>query len=405
MENESKEERIKKLKQELLMLKTLNIKLNYSELSRKYKIDRRTIQKYNNGYEPKITRKRKSNLDTFKDEIEEKLQLPGATIVGVYQYLLSEHLIGTYSNFHKYVVKNNLKPKKTKKPNLRFETDFGVQLQFDWKEDIKMVSKHGELFEFNIFSATLGASRLHVFIYSIYKTRNDVQRCLIDTFKYIGGVTEEILTDNMSSIVDTKTHKFCKEFVAFAKDIGTIPKNCKAKHPYTKGKDESANRFMNWLIPYNHEFEDEEELIKIIKDINLKVNKQVNSTIGVAPIMLYSKEKEYLKPLPSNKILDEYYVSTIKVKVSNESLFYYKGIKYSVPIKFIDHTLDVQEIDNKLYVYYNKELITIHDISLKKINYKEEHYIEGLQSVLKNKEQAEIKELAKKNLERLKGLN
>ena len=402
---ENKKERIRKLKQELLISKTLNIKLNYSDLSRKYKIDRRTIKKYNNGYTPKVTRERKSKLDDFKDIVKEKLELSGATIIGVYQYIANEHEIGSYSNFHKYIVKNNLKPKKIKKPNLRFETDYGVQLQFDWKEDIKMVSKHGELFEFNIFSATLGASRLHVFIYSKYKTRNDVQRCLIDTFKYIGGVTEEILTDNMSSIVDTKKCKFCKEFIAFSKDMGTIPKKCKVKHPYTKGKDESANRFMSWLIPYNHEFEDEQELIKIIKDINLKVNKQINSTIGVAPIMLYNKEKEYLKPLPNNKILEEYYVSTIKVKVSNESLFYYKGIKYSVPIKFIDHTLDVQEADHKLYVYYNKELITIHDISLKKINYKEEHYIEGLQSILKNKEQSEIKELAKKNLERLKGLN
>lgn len=401
----NKKERIIKLKQELLVSKTLNIKLNYSDLSRKYKIDRRTIKKYNNGYEPKATRERKSKLNDFKGIIKEKLELSGATIIGVYQYIASEHEIGSYSNFYKYVVKNNLKPKKIKKPNLRFETDYGIQLQFDWKEDIKMVSKHGELFEFNIFSATLGASRLHVFIYSKYKTRNDVQRCLIDTFKYIGGVTEEILTDNMSSIVDVKEHKFCKEFIAFTKDIGTQPKKCKAKHPYTKGKDESANRFMSWLIPYNHEFENEEELIKIIRDINLKVNKQVNSTIGVAPIMLFNREKEYLKPLPNNKILDEYYVSTIKVKVTNESLFYYKGIKYSVPIKFIDHTLDVQEADHKLYVYYNKDLITIHDISLKKINYKEEHYIEGLQNILKNKEQAEIKELAKKNLERLKGLN
>ena len=59
---ENKKERIRKLKQELLMLKTLNIKLNYSELSRKYKIDRRTIEKYNNGYEPKTNRKRKSKL-------------------------------------------------------------------------------------------------------------------------------------------------------------------------------------------------------------------------------------------------------------------------------------------------------------------------------------------------------
>ena len=43
---------------------------------------------------------------------------------------------------------------------------------------------------------------------------------------------------------------------------------------------------MSWLIPYNHEFENEKELIKIIEEINLKVNKQVDSSIGVEPIIL-----------------------------------------------------------------------------------------------------------------------
>ena len=50
-------------------------------------------------------------------------------------------------------------------------------------------------------------------------------------------------------------------------------------------------------------------------------------------------------------------------------LFHYKGSKYSVPQKYINKTLKVKEIDNKLYVYYNKDLIKIHDISDKKINY------------------------------------
>lgn len=45
--NQEYEEKINKLKQELLIMKTLNIKLNYSELSRKYKVDRRTIKSYN----------------------------------------------------------------------------------------------------------------------------------------------------------------------------------------------------------------------------------------------------------------------------------------------------------------------------------------------------------------------
>ena len=398
-------EKIEKLKQELLIMRSLKIKPNYAELSRLYKFDRRTIEKYNNGYSREnLKRNKKSKLDEIKDEIKEKLELPGITVTGLYQYFKKEKDIGTYSNFYKYIKKHELKPKTNNKAHLRFETDFGKQLQFDWKEDIKMISKNGKVFEFNIFSATLGASRLHVFLYSKLKTRIDVQRCLVETFEYIGGITKEILTDNMSSIVDTKTGKFYPEFISFAKDIGVYAKHCKVRHPFTKGKDESANRFMSWLIPYNHEFEDEEDLIRIIKEINLEVNKQINSTIGVAPIMLYKKEKEYLNPLPSQQILKEYKIYTIKVKVSNESLFYYKGKKYSVPIKFINHTLDIQDIDNKLYVYYNKELITIHDISENNINYKDEHYIEGLKMCLKNKEQEEIEGIAKKNLEKLNRL-
>jgi len=386
-------------------MKSLNIKPNYAELSRLYKIDRRTIEKYNNGYSRKnCKRNRKSKLDKFKDEIIEKLQLPGITITGLYQYLKQIEDIGTYSNFYKYIQKHDLKPKKNTKAHVRYETEFGHQLQFDWKEDIKMISKNGKVFEFNIFSATLGASRLHVFIYSKYRTRIDVQRCLIKTFEYIGGTTKELLTDNMSSIVNTKEHTFVKEFIAFTNDIGVKPKNCKPRHPFTKGKDESANRFMNWLIPYNNEFEDEADLIRIINEINLKVNKQVNSSIGVAPIMLFNKEKEYLNPLPSQKIIEQYLIETVHVKISNESLFYYKGKRYSVPPKFINYFVDIQEEDNKLYVYYNKKLITMHEISEKNINYKKEHYIEGISGALKNKTQEQIEELSKKNLEMLNRL-
>ena len=232
-----------------------------------------------------------------------------------------------------------------------------------------------------------------------------MERCLIKTFQYIGGVTEETLTDNMSSIVDTKKKEFYTEFITFSKDIGFIPKKCKPRHAYTKGKDESCNRFLNWLIPYNGEFETEEELIKIINNINLKVNKQINETIGVSPIMLFQKEKEYLKPLPNDKILNSYLYDTQAVKVSNESLFYYKGSKYSVPIKFINCTLNLKEENNKLYIYYNKELITIHNISDKYINYKEEHYKEGMMAILKNKTQNEIDEISTKNLDLINKLS
>lgn len=398
---------LNRLKQELLIMKTEGIKQNYAELARLHNCDYRTVKKYNNGYEGKpINRIKKSKLDKYKEDIKTKLELPGSTIKGTYEYFKSnDETIGNYSNFYKYTKKKNLKKKNNNKFHPRYETEFGKQLQFDWKEDIKMFNKYGEVFEFNIFSSTLGSSRLHVFIYSKYRTKIDVQRCLVKTFQYIGGLPEETLTDNMSSIVDTKKKEFYKDFISFSKDIGFIPKKCKPRHAYTKGKDESCNRFMSWLIPYNGEFETEEDLIKIIEEINLKVNKQINETIGVPPIMLFQKEKEYLKPLPNNKILNSYLYDTISVKVSNESLFYYKGSKYSVPIKFINHTLSLREESNKLYIYYNKDLITIHDISDKYINYKEEHYNEGFMNILKNKTQDEINNIARRNLELINKLS
>lgn len=105
-------------------MKTLNIKPNYSELSRIYKIDRRTIKKYNNGYcRENIKIIRKSKLDNLKNEIKEKLELPGITITGLYQYFSKDNNIGTYSNFYKYINKHKLKPKKNNKAHLRFETD------------------------------------------------------------------------------------------------------------------------------------------------------------------------------------------------------------------------------------------------------------------------------------------
>lgn len=400
-------ENLNKLKQELLIMKTENIKPNYSELARLHKCDRRTVKKYDEGYEGKSSnRSKESKLDKYKEDIKNKLHLPGSTIKGTYKYFKEkDSSIGNYSNFYKYSIKNDIKPKKNNKFHPRYETEYGKQLQFDWKEDIKMFNKHGKLFEFNVFSSTLGASRLHIFIYSKFKTRIDVQRCLIKTFQYIGGLPEETLTDNMSSIVDTKKKEFYKDFISFSKDIGFIPKKCKPRHAYTKGKDESCNRFMSWLIPYNYEFETEEELIKIIEKINLEVNRQVNETIGVTPIMLFQKEKEYLKPLQNNKILNSYLYDTVSSKVSNESLFYYKGSKYSVPIKFINHTISLREDGNKLYVYYNKELITIHNISNKYFNYKEEHYNEGIKTILKNKTQNEIDEISRRNLDLINKLS
>lgn len=399
---------MEEMRKELFILKQLRLKPNYAELARKYHCDWRTVKKYDLGYLGKPKHREKgSALNQYKDIIVEKINKPGATKKAVYEYLKDCHAnVGSYSNFSKYILVHQLKTKEiTNVPHPRYETPPGKQLQFDWKEDIKMVSKHGELFEFNIFSATLSNSRFHIFRYSKYKTREDVERCLIETFKYIQGKTEEILTDNMSSIVNHTTKTFNKDFLNFCKDVDVKARHCKPKSPETKGKVESSNRFVNWLIPYNHEFEDEAELIEIIENINKKVNQEVNDTTGVTPLMLFEKEKEYLKPLPYKEILEQYLNDTKVVKVPSSFLIPYKGSQYSVPPKFINKDVKLKELNNKLYVYYSENLIACHELSENKINYIKEHYSEGMSYWLKHFSNDEINEVVENNLKALENLN
>lgn len=389
------------LRKEITMCKTLEIKPNFAYLARKYDMDYRTIKKYYEGYDGKPAhRNKKSMLDQYKETIKEKMSYEGVKASAVYFYLKNEKgYTGSYSNFTHYLRKHpDIVTKGKNVSHVRYETDIGEQLQFDWVEDITMINKFGQTFNFNVFSAELSYSRMHYFCYSVHKTKEDVLECLVKTFKFYGGVPEGVLTDNMSSIVNTTTKTFLKEFNAFAKDFDIKPSKCKVKHPYTKGKVEVRNKFMGWLIPYISEFETEEDLIKIIEKINIEVNNHVNSTTHMKPISLYAKEKEYLKPLPSNQIIDYYLNLSKSVTVPNTSLIYYQGNQYSVPPKYINKTLKIKEIDNKLYIYDNTDLITIHDISDKNINYKEEHYKLGLKSSMPDKTDEFIENLAKKNL-------
>lgn len=386
------------------IMKNFKMKPNFSELARIYGIDRHTIKKYyDNGGKKVITRARDSGFDPYKDEIISLMKKPGVTKKGVYEYLKDKYIeIPSYSTFRNYTINHQIEKSKNIKPHIRFETKPGEQLQVDWKENIKLTSKHGEIFEFNILTSTLGYSRYHKFEYSRTKTTEDFIRCVIDTLNSLGGTPRHILTDNMSAVVSITNgtkHKHQK-IKQFEKDLGIKIRLCKPRSPETKGKTESSNRFLAWLMPYNGEFEDEIELIEILKKINYKVNLENNQTTNIPPSVLFEKEKEYLNPLP-NKALLESYVEYVDVQtVPSTLLVTYKGNGYSVPKKFINKRVKLIPIDNKLYIYYNTDLITIHDITLKKFNYNGSHYKEALEATIRS-DNVDIEQIAKENLELL----
>lgn len=391
---------------ELNYFKGVGIIPNFSEMSRKYNKDRRTLKKYydNGGLTKRKKRIYKSELDEFINVIESKVANSNNTLRGIYEFLKDKHNIKTsYSNFKAYCNRHDLSIKKTyKTPHLRYETLEGEQLQVDWKENLKLTSKSGELFEFNIYSATMGYSRKHVFLYSRNKTESDFLRCTIETFRILGGMTKKIKTDNMTAIVDT-TNKGRKikhpRILQFERDTGVKINLCQVRTPETKGKDESANRFVNRLIAYDNDFDGLDDLLRIINVLNIRSNEEINQFTDVPPDVLFQKEKEYLLALPNDKVLDSYLDNFEITKVPSTLLVPFRGKGYSVPKEYIGQSVKLVQESNNLYIYFNTKLIALHQVSSSKVNYRKEDYIDSLKARLKS-DDANYEELAKKNLER-----
>lgn len=397
----------------LKIMDDFDIKPNYSALQRKYGIDRHTISKYHKcgGIPDRKSRNLGSKWDPYLEEVKLLFELPGTTKMGIYQalqYKYNDQLPGTYNSFKAYTLRQNLVcTKEDVTPHVLYETEPGEQIQVDWKEELKTHTKNGDLIEYNVFGATLGYSRLHIYIYSVGKTEDDFIRCVIETFKILGGTTKILKTDNMAAIVAVRgpNKKIHARITAFFKDLGVELRLCEARSPETKGKCESSNRFVNWIKAFDYQVENEEELIKIIeKVIPSKCNKENNKRTGVPPAILFEKEKEHLTPLQNTHLLESYIQVHKREKVPSTLLITYSGASYSVPSKYIGKVVDIYVVGSELYIYHNSTLITVHTIQKSKtINYKDEHYKEALSKRIRTDVDA-IKELAEKNLNKLKKL-
>ena len=388
-------------------------KMNKSALARQYgccweTIDRRlNPDKYKKEKKVRIY---KSILDPYKNIIDEKIENNNIPATGVYFLLKNKYgYNGKYGIVRKYV--SNKKKKIVDNLTIRFETIKGYQSQVDWKEKLKLHDINGNEYIVSIFLMVLGNSRYKYIELTFDQTQPTLFRCLINAFKYFGGRTEEILFDNMKTIVDQAKSNFTdvvinSKAMQFSKDAGFKIVTCRPYRPRTKGKVETLAKIMNRLKAYDNEFNDKEDLEQVVEQLKYELNYEEKSqATSEIPKILFDKEKEYLTPI-NYEILENYCLPEKTYKVSNESMISYKGIKYSVPIQYVGKQLTVIDEDNVIHIYYNKELI----YSYKKhtnfrYNYKEQDYIDILKhSSFNTKTEDEISEYIEKNLYSLDGI-
>lgn len=406
-----------------ILMEQLNMKINKSQLARELGVDRRTIDKYLNGFTPKRKRNKSSKIDKYYPIIASLLSEDSKQKFYyrrvLWQYLKDNHgLECAYSTFRAYILKvpefkayfDEDKRIPTPKGTPRFETPPGKQAQFDWKEKLKFSFKSGEEFIFNVGSLILSASRFKYWAICPSTSQAYLFDFLTNAFEALGGVPKEIVIDNASTMMDkARTErsdgKVNPKFQQFADDFGFNIVPCIRARPNTKAKVENPMRVIDEIMTYNGLLNNEEELFEKMQEITNEANSRVCQAIGIPPILVFKKEKEHLLPLPNDKICSYYKNTTIHAKVNSNGLFRYKGNLYSVPVDFINKNIVVKVIDNNLYVYYDHKLITLHTVSNKKINYHENHHLAMMSLTFRNSDKEDVKNYAAKHLEEMKKFN
>nr|WLE91027.1 hypothetical protein GGBNIMDK_00058 [Bacillus cereus] len=390
------------------------MKVNKSQLARELNVDRRTIDKYMNGFTPKGTKKKTSKIDVHYEVIVDLLSDNSKQTFYymrvLWKYLTDNHgLQCSQSTFRAYI---NRKPEFKKyfeegkrtvsshSGKVRYETSPGEQAQLDWNESIQFETKDGEITYVNVAVLLLSYSQFRVFHLNISKSQSVLLSFMTEAFETFGGVPKVIVTNNMKTVMDeTRTEHFSgtinNKFAQFAQDFGFKVQPCIAGRPNTKGKIEAPMKLLDEIHAYQEKFSFE-ELHDFVQRLCIRINQTFHQGTGKIPMFALKQEKNPLQPLPQNTIRDSYKIKHKLVKVNTSGMISHKSNQYSVPPEYQGKTVGLQVYDNQIYVYHNMKLIVQHKISQSKLNYKEEHYKKALAK--SSPKYPNIDNLAKQNL-------
>ncbi len=280
-----------------------------TELARRFGVGRRTIYYWiKTGqldrdlddepvrYKPRPAVFRK--LDPYKGIIQERLEaFPLLTAQRLFDEVQAAGYAGGYTQLKDYV--REIRPRPPADPVVRFETPAGFQGQVDFATfNLPWGRRYALL-------VVLGYSRLLWLRFYRHQTMDTLFRGLESAFAYFGGVPQELLFDQMRSVVisDERLSEgglvLNTEFLRFAAHWGFRPRACRAYRAKTKGKVERPIRYLRQSFFYGRTFLNDDDLNTQGEGwLDSTANVRRHRTIGESPRARFERdEREMLKPL------------------------------------------------------------------------------------------------------------
>ena len=354
--------------------------LNFSEISRRLKIDRHTVSLYASmSYEEFVSsqsynRPYSHKLDAYEDYVVAYLtNYPEVSAARVHDRLKEQYpdlcsvTPKTVFNFVQRLRLTHDIPKGkdgVREMNKLPDTAYGEYAQVDFGEGW-MERPDGSRVKIYFFVMVLSRSR-YKFVYlsqTPFTAATAVYAHQL-AFRYFGGKPKKIIYDQDKVFIHDENlgdYKLTTRFKSFVSSEGFEVVFCRKSDPQSKGKVESAVKYVKHSFMSGREFKDIETLNKeAVAWLGRTANGTEHHGTRRIPSEVFAEEKEWLIPYTGTPSLPEQVMEQRSVRQDNTIMF--EGCFYTVPsgtYRKRDTQVYVEKKDGMVNIYSTESGKTI----------------------------------------------
>lgn len=337
--------------------------LNISQISRTTGHHRNTVRKYLTAHTvptPAPRRTRPSKLDPFREYIQQRISEYPLSAPRICREIQEMGFDGKCTIVKDYI--RSIRPQASVPAVLRYETKPGAQTQVDWGE-CGRIEDDGRVRKAYCFSTVLGYSRMRYVEFTLSTDVYTLIQCHLHAFEYFGGCTEEILYDNIKTVILKRAlragdHQWNPKFEDFFRHHGFVPRLCKPYCPQTKGKVENSIGYVKRDFLLGGTFSSLDDMNRQLLQWLNRVNATPHGTTNEIPFERLRQEN-----LKSSAAIPPYRLRREeRRKISREAYLSYRGNRYSVPYRYGGREAVLELHDDQMTVRVGTEVICSHTV-------------------------------------------